>query len=87
MRRSRPGNAEIAAATKMLDRAGKYLAVNRKVAAEKLRTFTAITASCDSDPDVQALALLSVLLARTVNSRTDGWDTQVMKNLGIEANL
>jgi hypothetical protein len=66
----------------LLEDAGKYLVKTRGAHVHAAaQAFTATDASESTDPDIQALAIFSVLLARVTGAQDDGWVATVEQNL------
>ena len=73
-------------ATRILSEAGKHLVKANLWSLEHvhaLKTFTAIDGSKSQNPDIQALALISVLIARVIEVKDDGWVAIACQNLGL----
>lgn len=65
-----------------IDGAGKHLVKSRNLQ-DAAASLTAVQAAHSSDPDVQALAVLSVLLARVTGAQHDGWVLEICSTLGL----
>jgi hypothetical protein len=65
-----------------IQNAGKYLVKSRRL--EKIVVnVNAVEGSHYDHPDVQALSIFAVLIARVTGVRHDGWVFQICDNLGI----
>lgn len=74
-------------ALRTLEHAGKYLVKTRNLITEA-RTFTATAAAESRNPDVQALAVLSVLVFRvgaalSRRMKHDGWVDDICEALNL----
>lgn len=66
-----------------LEHAGKYIVKSRRLEAACL-CFTAVDGANSNNPDLQALAVISVALARVVGAQDDGWTGKVCTRLGLQ---
>jgi hypothetical protein len=72
-------------AVRILEHAGKHLVKSRgSEVYGAARSLNATQAARSTNPDVQALAVLSVLLYRAVGSQQDGWVDEITAILGME---
>lgn len=77
-------NADQQNAVDILTRAGRYLFASRNLRREA-GNLTALNAAHHADPDVQAFAVLSVLIYRIVGRKHDGWVTKIERTLNLPA--
>lgn len=66
-----------------LERAGKYLVKTRNL--RKECALSATQAARSDNPEVQALAVISVALAEAVGAKDDGWVGKIKQELGYAA--
>jgi hypothetical protein len=62
--------------------AGKYLVESRGLL-DAAGSLTAVEAAHSPNPEIQAFAILSVLLARLTGANDDGWVSDICSALGI----
>jgi hypothetical protein len=65
----------------ILENAGKHIA--QGISRDTLTSFTAVEAARSPYPNLQALAILSVSLARVTGAKDDGWVGEICSTLGI----
>ncbi len=71
-------------AVRKLERAGKYLVKTRPAILAAVKTNVSAVEAAESDnPDLHALALLSILLLRVCGNKHDGWATRVEQKLSV----
>jgi hypothetical protein len=72
----------IRAAIGKIERAGKHIVKTRpNILPQVKANISALEAAASDNADLQALALLSVLMVRVTNSRDDGWVSKVERTL------
>lgn len=65
-----------------LEHAGKYIVKSRGLIAE-CEKLSAIDGANSDNPGLQALAVISVALARVLGVRDDGWTNTICNRLGV----